>query len=488
LAASFKKELEMKARKPLLYILTTILLTFILSAGAVQPGASRNPSPGDGLIVSGMLPSTITYQGRLTDASGNPLNGTYNLTFQVWNDATAGLQLGTNIVLTGVLVKDGLFTVKLNVPHDAFDGQSIWLQVAVNGQILSPRQMLTAVPYALSLKPGASITSTGIDTIHFGNQAGGYAVEAWSRNNIAIVGSSGVTDGTPPKGLHGVHGTGAGVGVYGVGGHTGTYGTGDNDGVLGESTNGKGVRGTSTNSAGVKGESTNANGVVGWTGRSGPGEWSGVYGHSTGGVGVTGRSDTYNGIKAVTKSNEHAALAAGNEGGGPAIYAQGGTDGLAAIFAGNLQVRSLSTGATLVELGEGLDYAEGFNLSEGKDLPPGTVVVIDADDPGKLTLSNQPYDKKVAGVIAGAQGLGSGVQLGVDGNSTQVALAGQVYCNVDGIYGDVAPGDLLTTSPTPGYAMVVKDSAQGQGAILGKAMQGLAAGEQGQILILVTLQ
>jgi hypothetical protein len=488
LAASFKKELEMKARKPLLYILTTILLTFILSAGAVQPGASRNPGPGDGLIVSGMLPSTITYQGRLTDASGNPLNGTYNLTFQVWNDATAGLQLGTNIVLTGVLVKDGLFTVKLNVPHDAFDGQSIWLQVAVNGQILSPRQMLTAVPYALSLKPGASITSTGIDTIHFGNQAGGYAVEAWSRNNIAIVGSSGVTDGTPPKGLHGVHGTGAGVGVYGVGGHTGTYGTGDNDGVLGESTNGKGVRGTSTNSAGVKGESTNANGVVGWTGRSGPGEWSGVYGHSTGGVGVTGRSDTYNGIKAVTKSNEHAALAAGNEGGGPAIYAQGGTDGLAAIFAGNLQVRSLSTGATLVELGEGLDYAEGFNLSEDTDLPPGTVVVIDADDPGKLTLSNQPYDKKVAGVIAGAQGLGSGVQLGVDGNSTQVALAGQVYCNVDGIYGDVAPGDLLTTSPTPGYAMVVKDSAQGQGAILGKAMQGLAAGEQGQILILVTLQ
>jgi hypothetical protein len=488
LAASFKKELEMKARKPLLYILTTILSTFILSAGAVQPGASRNPGPGDGLIVSGMLPSTITYQGRLTDASGNPLNGTYNLTFQVWNDATAGLQLGTNIVLTGVLVKDGLFTVKLNVPHDAFDGQSIWLQVAVNGQILSPRQMLTAVPYALSLKPGASITSTGIDTIHFGNQAGGYAVEAWSRNNIAIVGSSGVTDGTPPKGLHGVHGTGAGVGVYGVGGHTGTYGSGDNDGVLGESTNGKGVRGTSTNSAGVKGESTNANGVVGWTGRSGPGEWSGVYGHSTGGVGVTGRSDTYNGIKAVTKSNEHAALAAGNEGGGPAIYAQGGTDGLAAIFAGNLQVRSLSTGATLVELGEGLDYAEGFNLSEGKDLPPGTVVVIDADDPGKLTLSNQPYDKKVAGVIAGAQGLGSGVQLGVDGNSTQVALAGQVYCNVDGIYGDVAPGDLLTTSPTPGYAMVVKDSAQGQGAILGKAMQGLAAGEQGQILILVTLQ
>lgn len=478
----------MKTRRTLLIILTPIILTSLLSAGAVQPGASRNPGLGNGLILSGMLPSTITYQGRLTDASGKALTGTFNLTFQVWNDATAGIQLGSDIVLTGVSVKDGLFTVKLNVPHDAFDGQSLWLQIIVNGQTLSPRQVLTAVPYALSLKPGASITSSGIDTIHFGNQAGGYAVEAWSRNNIAIVGSSGVTNGTPPTGLHGVHGTGAGVGVYGVGGHTGTYGTGDNDGVWGESTNGNGVRGTSTSSAGVKGESTNANGVVGWTGRSGPGEWSGVYGHSAGGVGVTGRSDTYNGIKAVTKSNEHAALAAGNEGGGPAIYAQGGTDGLAAIFAGNLQVRSLSTGATLVELGEGLDYAEGFNLSGDADLLPGNVVVIDADDAGKLTLSTQPYDKKVAGVIAGAQGLGSGVQLGVDGYSTQVALAGQVYCNVDGHFGSVEPGDLLTTSPTPGFAMVVKDISQAQGAILGKAMQELPEGEQGQILILVTLQ
>jgi hypothetical protein len=59
---------------------------------------------------------------------------------------------------------------------------------------------------------------------------------------------------------------------------------------------------------------------------------------------------------------------------------------------------------------------------------------------------------------------------------------------VDGTYGEVSPGDLLTTSPTPGYAMVVKDHSRAQGAILGKAMEELEQGERGQILVLVTLQ
>jgi len=69
-----------------------------------------------------------------------------------------------------------------------------------------------------------------------------------------------------------------------------------------------------------------------------------------------------------------------------------------------------------------------------------------------------------------------------------VSLAGRVYCNVDAAYGAVSPGDLLTTSPTPGHAMVAKDPLQAQGAILGKAMSKLAEGEKGQILVLVTLQ
>jgi hypothetical protein len=69
-----------------------------------------------------------------------------------------------------------------------------------------------------------------------------------------------------------------------------------------------------------------------------------------------------------------------------------------------------------------------------------------------------------------------------------VALAGRVYCNVDASFGDVSPGDLLTTSPTPGYAMAVRDHRRAQGAILGKAMERMPKGLKGQMLVLVTLQ
>ena len=68
-----------------------------------------------------------------------------------------------------------------------------------------------------------------------------------------------------------------------------------------------------------------------------------------------------------------------------------------------------------------------------------------------------------------------------------VALAGRVYCWVDASYGAIEPGDLLTTSDTPGHAMKVTDHAQAQGAILGKAMSSLEGG-RGLVLVLVSLQ
>jgi hypothetical protein len=155
---------------------------------------------------------------------------------------------------------------------------------------------------------------------------------------------------------------------------------------------------------------------------------------------------------------------------------------------GNILIESESTGDPVAEFGEGLDYAEGFNVSGSSAIDPGTVLVIDPDNPGKLTACSQPYDKKVAGIAAGAKGLGSGVRLGIDRFDCDVALAGRVYCNVDASDGPIEPGDLLTTSGISGYAMKAADHAAAQGAILGKAMEPLERGTKGQILVLVTLQ
>jgi len=155
---------------------------------------------------------------------------------------------------------------------------------------------------------------------------------------------------------------------------------------------------------------------------------------------------------------------------------------------GNIAVRDESTGIISVEIGTGLDYAEGFDVAAKNDIGPGTVLSIDPDNPGKLKICEEAFDTKVAGIVAGANELGSGVILGTGQFDFNVALAGRVYCNVDASESAVEVGDLLTTSDLPGYARKVTDPSKAQGAILGKAMQSLEKGEKGQVLVLVTLQ
>lgn len=74
---------------------------------------------------------------------------------------------------------------------------------------------------------------------------------------------------------------------------------------------------------------------------------------------------------------------------------------------------------------------------------------------------------------------------GVASGATPVALTGRVYCYVDADFAPVRPGDLLTTSATPGHAMKA-DPAQAAGATIGKAMTALESGK-GLVLVLVNL-
>jgi hypothetical protein len=139
----------------------------------------------------------------------------------------------------------------------------------------------------------------------------------------------------------------------------------------------------------------------------------------------------------------------------------------------------------------GADLAEPFTITSGNnDVPQGAVVVIDEQNPGHLKVSDQPYDTRVAGVVSGANGINPGIQMQQQGlleGGKNVALTGRVYVQADVSNGTIKPGDLLTTSTTPGYAMKVTDHTKAQGAILGKAMTGLN-GDKGMVLVLVTLQ
>ena len=144
----------------------------------------------------------------------------------------------------------------------------------------------------------------------------------------------------------------------------------------------------------------------------------------------------------------------------------------------------------VLEITGGADLAEPFPTSSGEKIPMGSVVVIDVNNPGQLKISDRAYDTRVAGVVSGANGIKPGLTLTQEGSfesGQNVALGGRVYVQADASYGTIQPGDLLTTSDTPGHAMKVTDYSKASGTVLGKAMTALESG-RGLVLVLVNLQ
>src|SRR5262249_4673743 len=144
--------------------------------------------------------------------------------------------------------------------------------------------------------------------------------------------------------------------------------------------------------------------------------------------------------------------------------------------------------------------SENFDISESRgaragasatEVKKGLLVSIDATNPGRLVTTRRAYDRSVAGVISGAGGISPGLGMGQQGTIADgkqpVALAGRVWAYCDATAGAIRPGDLLTTSNTPGHAMKVRDYRRAQGAIIGKAMTPLPRG-RGLVLVLVSLQ
>jgi hypothetical protein len=104
-------------------------------------------------------------------------------------------------------------------------------------------------------------------------------------------------------------------------------------------------------------------------------------------------------------------------------------------------------------------------------------MVIDDLHPGRLKVSDSPYDTKVAGVVSGAGSLGPGaiLQHGLaEPTESMVALSGRVYCKAETLSSPIEPGDLLTISSKPGHAMKAIEPAMAHGAVLGKSNDAAA--------------
>ena len=148
-----------------------------------------------------------------------------------------------------------------------------------------------------------------------------------------------------------------------------------------------------------------------------------------------------------------------------------------------------TTSVGVLQITGGADLAERFDLTE-QDVEPGTVVEIDPDNPGKLRIARGAYNRRVAGVVSGANDLGVGMVLADlpgDEDSTPIALSGRVWVHCDATQQAIEPGDLLTTAERAGHAMAVTNYDRAHGTVIGKAMTRLDLGETGRVLVLVSL-
>jgi hypothetical protein len=244
---------------------------------------------------SAPLGTGFTYQGQIS-RDGQLIDSACDIRLRLYDAETAGGQVGADITRSGVGVSKGLFTLAgLDFGSSAFNGEARWLEVAVRcsgeaGVItLSPRQALSAAPYAIY-----ALKTAPHD--HWG--------QAWSGTGtgLTLQGGSTALDGRgTQRGLfgqasnqngYGVYGaasslTGAAVGVYGVTNSTSGYGV---DGYANAASGGTiGVRG--------RADSPNGYGVYGLA-NSTTGANFGVYGRtlSNGGYGLYGLASSPTGI------------------------------------------------------------------------------------------------------------------------------------------------------------------------------------------------
>jgi hypothetical protein len=438
----------------------------------VGTALAQEPEGGETLegdvSVAGMVAGKINYQGRLTDPSGVPLNGTFPMRVEVYDNPVGIMGLVWSSGLMEVDVDHGLFNVDLSITPSYVRGWELWLRIQVDGEWLAPLQELVPVPYALSLRPGAVV---------YGNVASPSAV-------INVVQPDDSSD------AFGLYARGSTAGIYGDGSETWVWGhsyghVGGRAGVYGDSVVGYGVRASSLYYDGIYGETGGAwaDGGHFVNKDTGPpagqaGVWAGTYwgniieGHEVDSAGIS----TNLAFKVTWAGN---------------VYADG---------------PYMSPAADLAEL-----------LPASESLEPGDVLVVGPD--GQLARSSEAYQTTVVGVYSTKPGFLGGVAEDAGGSEAQVqlgaeaagsekrdataqlaadgkvplAIAGVVPVKVSAENGPIQPGDLLTTASLPGHAMKASpidlDGVEiyRPGTTIGKALEPWGEGT-GVISVLVTLQ
>ncbi|RKZ44260.1 MAG: hypothetical protein DRQ58_11635, partial [Gammaproteobacteria bacterium] len=118
------------------------------------------------LGASSRVADTMTYQGRLTDSIGIPVDGEVSLTLSMYHVPEGDSPLWTESHAT-VEVVEGIFTVFLGavvpIPEEVLEVEELWLGVAVGvDPELAPRQQLTSVAFAVRAEEAEAVVEGGV--------------------------------------------------------------------------------------------------------------------------------------------------------------------------------------------------------------------------------------------------------------------------------------------------------------------------------------
>ncbi len=136
-------------------------------------------------ILLAAVPRTMNYQGKLTNSEGVAYNGDFTMTFKLYNSESGGTELWSE-THASVSISKGLFDVRLGeinpieLPFDT----TYWLEIEVDGEVLSPRIKLSSVGYAYR----AAIADSALN-------AGGTGVSSLNSltGDLTLVGEGGIT-------------------------------------------------------------------------------------------------------------------------------------------------------------------------------------------------------------------------------------------------------------------------------------------------------
>jgi hypothetical protein len=119
------------------------------------------------------VPTTMTYVGVLAD-QGNRVNGAVDASFVLFSSSAGGEELYREDI-NGLVVVGGELVVELgaNALDDSLLArEELWLEVSIDGEVMSPRVRLNSVPYALLARVAEeTLTFGGLQPLDYVTQA-----------------------------------------------------------------------------------------------------------------------------------------------------------------------------------------------------------------------------------------------------------------------------------------------------------------------------